>query len=159
MAFDPSSAKPAADDPDSGKLDEWLRENSPGVKSSARRAAAEGILAAFRGGAQSEDAMREILRHSAKVLPQAVRKGIRREWYRAAAATDGKKPTQDEFWAENGTKILNERFTGRGSWRAQAKKWLHGAAEHVQRTAGLRDDTPVLQALSKSLNATKEKAA
>ena len=154
MAFDPSTAKPI-DDPDAGGLEEWLRENSPGTKAADRRAAAQGLLAAFRGGAQTEEAMREVLRHSAKVMPGAVRKGIRREWYRAAAA-DRKKGGEADFWAKHGSRILNEKFIGRGSWRAQAKKWLRGATDHVQRAVGLRDDTPVLRAIAKALDATKE---
>src|SRR5574341_1452429 len=57
-----------------------------------------------------------------------------------------------EFWAVNGPRILQERFTGRGSWRAEAKQWIKEMIEHIKGTIGLRSDAPVLKALDELLN-------
>src|SRR5574341_1288472 len=57
-----------------------------------------------------------------------------------------------EFWAVNGPRILQERFTGRGSWRAETKQWIKEMIEHIKGTIGLRSDAPVLKALDELLN-------
>lgn len=57
-----------------------------------------------------------------------------------------------EFWAVNGARILHERFTGRGSWRAEARRWLKDMVEHIKGTVGLRSDAPILKALDEVLN-------
>jgi hypothetical protein len=64
-----------------------------------------------------------------------------------------------EFWAVNGPRILSERFTGRGSWRAQAKRWLREMVERVKGIVGLRSDAPVLKALDELLDAGKTSGA
>ena len=144
MAFDPSTAQPV-EALDGQALATWMSKASQGVKASYRVAAANRIVDAFKA-----DDFAGVLKHSEKVMPKAVRVGIRREWNRAQAAGDNSKP--DDYWAANAGRILNERFTGRGSWRAQAKNWLRGAADYVQKTAGLRSDSPALMALSKALD-------
>ena len=70
-----------------------------------------------------------------------------REWSRAKARGEA-KGTAGEFLAAQAPEILNGRFTGRGSWRAEAKKWLAGAAEHISRTAGVRADAQIHQHMS-----------
>jgi hypothetical protein len=60
-----------------------------------------------------------------------------------------------EFWAVNGARIMHERFTGRGSWRAQARQWLAEMFEHIKDTVGLRSDAPILKALNEMLNPEK----
>jgi hypothetical protein len=57
-----------------------------------------------------------------------------------------------EFWAVNAARILHERFTGRGSWRAQARQWLREMVEHVKGLVGVRSDAAVLKALDDVLN-------
>jgi hypothetical protein len=154
VTFDPSTATPASD-PDATSLAEWVRGNSPGVKAADRQAAAAGIVAAFKGGMQTEDTLKSVLASSVKVMPQAARKGVRREWYRAQAAakkSGGAVPALGDFWAAKAPTLLHEKFTGRGSWRAQAKGWLKGATAHVQSTVGLRADDPSLQAMNSLLD-------
>lgn len=60
-----------------------------------------------------------------------------------------------EFWAVNGARILHERFTGRGTWRAEARQWLKEMIEQVKNIVGLRSDAPVLKALEEALNPRK----
>jgi hypothetical protein len=50
---------------------------------------------------------------------------------------------------------MHERFTGRGSWRAQARQWLKEMFEHIKDTVGLRSDAPILKALNEMLNPEK----
>ena len=57
-----------------------------------------------------------------------------------------------EYWAVNGARILHERFTGRGSWRAQAKQWMKEMIEQVKGTAGIKSDAAILKALDEVLN-------
>lgn len=139
--FDPSTAKPLADT-DGPALAQWISKSSPGVKASYRESAATRIVNAFKS-----DDIAGVLQNSERVMPKSVRKGIHREWNRAKAqgATGG---TPGEFLAAKAPEILNGRFTGRGSWRAEAKKWLAGAAEHISRTAGVRGDAQIHQHLA-----------
>ena len=60
-----------------------------------------------------------------------------------------------EYWAVNGARIMHERFTGRGSWRAQARQWLREMIEHVKGTVGIRSDSPLLKTLNKMLDPQK----
>ena len=60
-----------------------------------------------------------------------------------------------EFWAENASEILHGRFSGRGSWRAEAKIWVKELIEHLKATVGLRSDAPILKALDEILNPAK----
>lgn len=64
-----------------------------------------------------------------------------------------------EYWAVNGARIMHERFTGRGSWRAQARQWLREMIEHVKETVGVRSDSPLLKALNEMLDAEKNTGA
>ena len=57
-----------------------------------------------------------------------------------------------EYWAVNGARILHERFTGRGSWRAQAKQWMKEMIEHVKGIAGIKSDAAILKALGEVLD-------
>ncbi|MDQ5977811.1 MAG: hypothetical protein QG602_783 [Verrucomicrobiota bacterium] len=57
-----------------------------------------------------------------------------------------------EYWAVNGARILHERFTGRGSWRAQAKQWMKEMIEQVKGTAGMPSESAILKALDEVLN-------
>jgi len=57
-----------------------------------------------------------------------------------------------EFWAVNGARIMHERFTGRGSWRAQAKQWMKEMIEKVKGIAGVESDAPILKALDEVLD-------
>lgn len=57
-----------------------------------------------------------------------------------------------EYWAVNGARILHERFTGRGSWRAQAKQWMKEMIEHVKGVAGIKSDAAILKALGEVLD-------
>ena len=57
-----------------------------------------------------------------------------------------------EYWAVNGARILHERFTGRGSWRAQAKQWMKEMIEQVKGTAGIKSDAAILKALGEVLD-------
>jgi len=57
-----------------------------------------------------------------------------------------------EYWAKNATRILSEKFNGRGSWRAEAVRWLKDLMEHIKGTIGLRSDAPILKALEAILN-------
>jgi len=57
-----------------------------------------------------------------------------------------------EYWAKNATRILQEKFNGRGSWRAEAVRWLKDLMEHIKGTIGLRSDAPVLKAIDAILN-------
>lgn len=131
-AFDPTTAKPYVD-PDSPALAEWITRASPGTKAAYRETAAQRIVNAFKA-----DDVAGVLMHAAKVMPAPVRKGIKR----AAAQAGAKSP--GEFFAANADKVLAGRFTGRGSWRAQAKQWLAGASDHIARVAGVRADAPIL---------------
>ena len=146
--FDPRTAAPAEDDAadaDSKAVEQWASTASPGVKPAARRAAVKGMTLAFRG-----NDIHGLLRHSIKIMPGAVRKGVEREWNRAVAKA-GKKQSLEDYWAENGTRMLNERFVGRGSWRAQAKAWLRSAIDNAHKTIGLRADSSVAQEINKAL--------
>ena len=146
--FDPSTAKPLADT-DGPALAQWITKSSPGVKASYRVSAADRIVSAFKA-----DDIAGVLLHSERVMPRSVRKGIHREWARAKARGEV-KGTPGEFLAAKAPEILNGRFTGRGSWRAEAKKWLAGAAEHISRTAGVRADAQIHQKLAATLVPTK----
>ena len=145
MAFDPNTAM-LADDPDAGALGKWMSTNARGASARTRKEAAEGIVAAFKGSAPPDDAVREILRASAKVLPQVARRGLRKAMGKGAAKTD-----EADFWADNAANILKEKFTGRGSWRASARKWLRQASMEAVRVAGVRADDHALAALEKVL--------
>jgi hypothetical protein len=59
-----------------------------------------------------------------------------------------------EFFAVHGSRILNERFQNRGSWRQQAKEWLRKLTAHMRDVLGIRADSPVLKALDDVLNPT-----
>jgi hypothetical protein len=84
------------------------------------------------------------------VLPQAARRGLRKAWYKAQAASKG-KIDEGDFWADNAAAILNEKATGRGSWRAGARKWLKQATGEAVRVAGVRADDPTLKAVENLL--------
>lgn len=150
MAFDESTAQ-LHDDDDSKALGAWMKANARGASARTRKEAADGIVAAFRGNALPEDAVKEILRSSAKVLPQAARRGLRKAWYRAQAARKTQAKSEDDFWAEQAHEVLGDRFTGRGSWRAGARKWLQQATAEAVRIAGVRADDPTLKAVEKLL--------
>ncbi|HRR35338.1 MAG TPA: hypothetical protein P5026_14665 [Kiritimatiellia bacterium] len=64
-----------------------------------------------------------------------------------------------EYWAVNGARIMHERFTGRGSWRAQARQWMREMIEHVKGTVGIRSDSPLLKALNEMLDPAKTTGA
>ena len=145
MAFDESTAQ-LHDDPDAGALGKWMLANAKGASARTRKEAAEGIVAAFKGNAMPEDAVREVLRASAKVLPQVARRGLRKAMGKGAA-----KANEADFWADNAAKIMGEKFTGRGSWRASARKWLKQATGEAVRVAGVRADDPTLKAVEKLL--------
>lgn len=150
MPFDETTAQ-LHDDPDAGTFGKWMLANARGASARTRKEAAEGIVAAFKGNAMPEDAVREILRSSHKVLPQAARRGLRKAWYKAQAADKSQKLDEAEFWADNAAKIMSEKFTGRGSWRASARKWLKQATAEAVRVAGVRADDPTLKAVEKLL--------
>lgn len=57
-----------------------------------------------------------------------------------------------EYWAVNGARILHERFTGRGSWRAQARQWMNEMVERVKSFAGMPSESAILKALDEVLN-------
>ncbi len=64
-----------------------------------------------------------------------------------------------EYWAVNGARIMHERFTGRGSWRAQARQWMREMIEHVKETVGVRSDSPLLKTLNELLDPAKTTGA
>ena len=64
-----------------------------------------------------------------------------------------------EYWAVNGARIMHERFTGRGSWRAQARQWMREMIEHVKGTVGIRSDSALLKALNQMLDPQQNKGA
>lgn len=142
--FNPETAV-LDNDPDADMLAKWIKGASPGTRESARKAAAEGIVAAFKSSAPADDVIREILHVSAGVLPRAARRGLRRAWYQAkrSQAVDD----VENYWAGNAKQILNEKFKGRGSWRAQTKGWLKGLTDHVNRSVGVREDDGALAGL------------
>ena len=57
-----------------------------------------------------------------------------------------------EYWAVNGARILHERFTGRGSWRSQARQWMNEMVERVKSFAGMPSESAILKALDEVLN-------
>lgn len=136
MSFDPTTAKPVIDR-DAPALAEWIVRASPGTKASYRETAAQRIVNAFKA-----DDVVGVLQHAERVMPKAVRKGLKR-----AAMQAGAKSAAEHF-AANAGEVLSGRFTGRGSWRAQAKKWLAEASDQMARTAGVRADAPILQQLN-----------
>lgn len=150
MPFDPTTAV-LADDPDAGSFGNWMKDNARSASARTRKEAADSIVAAFKGNAMPEDAVKEILRSSAGVLPQAARKGLRRAWYQAQAAKKTEARNEADFLAEHGPKVLHEKFTGRGSWRSSAKKWLRQATTEATRVVGVRADDPTLKAVEKLL--------
>lgn len=154
MPFDENTAT-LADDPDAGAFSKWMHANARGASARTRKEAADSIVAAFKGNALPEDAVREILRSSTKVLPQAARRGLRKAWYQAKAAKKTDAADEAAFFAEHAPKVLGEKFTGRGSWRAGARKWLRQATAEAVRVAGVRADDPVLKAVEKLLQEPK----
>jgi hypothetical protein len=60
-----------------------------------------------------------------------------------------------EFFAVNASRILHDRFAGRGTWRAKAVAWLRDFWQHARSVVGLRSDSPVLKALDEILNPEK----
>lgn len=64
-----------------------------------------------------------------------------------------------EYWAVNGARIMHERFTGRGSWRAQARQWMREMVEHVKGTVGVRSDSALLKALNEMLDPAETSGA
>ncbi len=71
------------------------------------------------------------------------------------AESDYQYVNPTEYWAVNGARIMHERFTGRGSWRAQARQWMREMIEHVKETVGVRSDSPLLKALNEMLDPEK----
>lgn len=63
------------------------------------------------------------------------------------------------YWAVNGARIMHERFTGRGSWRAQARQWMREMTEHVKGTVGIRSDSPLLKTLNEMLDPAETSGA
>ena len=147
--FDPTGASLVAD-PDTVALATHISGVTGGVSASRAMDAADHIVAAFKGGQDPESAVHQILWSSMPVMPFEVRKGIRRAYYQQVAGAKPNSPQPDpaQFWADNAKQILAGKFSGRGSWRAQAKNWLANIANHVQRTAGVRSDDPVYQSLT-----------
>lgn len=75
------------------------------------------------------------------------------------AESDYQYVNPTEYWAVNGARIMHERFTGRGSWRAQARQWMREMIEHVKETVGVRSDSPLLKALNEMLDPKKNTGA
>lgn len=71
------------------------------------------------------------------------------------AESDYQYVNPTEYWAVNGARIMHERFTGRGSWRAQARQWMREMIEHVKGTVGIRSDSALLKALNEMLDPEK----
>ena len=165
----------------------------PGSPAKGSYDSATRIVELFQGNDNPETAMREILHHSERMMPDAVQQGIYRAWERAVKAEmegasperraamealnkvssndmtaldsvkrafkDGVLKKEDyqyvnptKYWAVNGARIMHERFTGRGSWRAQARQWMREMVEHVKGTVGIRSDSPLLKALNEVLD-------
>ncbi|MEY4377698.1 MAG: Erwinia phage PEp14, partial [Pseudomonadota bacterium] len=81
-------------------------------------------------------------------VKDAFRKGVLK-------AEDYQYVNPTEYWAVNGARIMHERFTGRGSWRAQARQWMREMIEHVKGTVGVRSDSALLKALNEMLDPEK----
>lgn len=75
------------------------------------------------------------------------------------AESDYQYVNPTEYWAVNGARIMHERFTGRGSWRAQARQWMREMIEHVKETVGVRSDSALLKALNEMLDPKKNTGA
>lgn len=205
-------------DPDGVDLAMWAIDKNPAIAerlSVSVRASPEGVKALgdynpaseivriFKDHANAQTAAHEIMHHTERMMPSAVREGIRKEWTKAyAKALAATKPgsvqrqvMQDflpmmagdakarervlkafqggildknthyqltnpsEFWAVNAARILHERFTGRGSWRAQARQWLKEMVEKVKGLVGLRSDAAVLKALGNVLDPAQNTGA
>lgn len=58
-----------------------------------------------------------------------------------------------EFWAVNASRLLSERYAGRGSWRKEAVQWVKEMVQHAKSVIGLRSDSPILKALDQVTNA------
>ena len=52
-----------------------------------------------------------------------------------------------EFWAVNGTRILNDRRMAQQSWVKRARQWLKEMIERAKSLFGLRSDAPVIRGL------------
>jgi hypothetical protein len=121
------------------------REWKFAVEVAMRKAGAEQ-RAVFR---DLQDAMNKGDHKALERVQDAVKTGVldANEMYQLVNPT--------EFWAVNGARILHERFTGRGTWRAEARQWLKEMIEQVKQIVGLRSDAPVLKALDEVLNPRK----
>lgn len=118
-------------------------------------AAEQRIVQIFRERADDAGAARDVLRHSEPLMPDPVRRGIARAWKRSK----GKHADPGAFWGAEGPRVLHERFTGRGSWRAQGRQWLRGMVDHVASTVGTRADAPLMAALDGVLDPNSSKAS
>ncbi len=53
-----------------------------------------------------------------------------------------------EFWAVNGSRILQKQFEAKDSWISRAGQWLNKFVQKVKSALGLKSDNAVLKALS-----------
>lgn len=127
----------------------------PEVQQGIRRSWERALKAEMEGASPEKRAAFEALQRAAggdaealATVKQAFKDGVLvKDHYQLTNPT--------EFWAVNGARILHERFTGRGSWRAEAIRWLKDMVEHVKGSVGLRSDSPILKALEEVLDATR----
>jgi hypothetical protein len=54
-----------------------------------------------------------------------------------------------EFWAENATRLLSDRYAARGSVWGRVKNWMREAMQHIRGALGLQSDAPVLKAMNR----------
>ena len=57
-----------------------------------------------------------------------------------------------EFWAVNGTRILEQRFEAKNSWEKRAMQWMKEFAQKIKDLLGLKSDNAVLKAFESVAN-------
>jgi hypothetical protein len=117
---------------------ERARDDAMAKATPEQRTALEDMRKAARGDTEAQTRVRQVVKDEV-IDPN--------EFYQYVDPS--------EFWAVNGARIMHERFTGRGSWRAQARQWLTEMFAHIKDTVGLRSDAPILKALNDMLNPEK----
>ena len=110
----------------------WVRAHKKA--SPQRQQALEDMLAASLG---NEDAETRVM--------QAARDG------HINIAEDYQLLSPSEFWAENGSRILSNRFDAQGSWIQRAIQFFKELYERAKGAFGLPSDAPVLRALREAM--------
>lgn len=64
-----------------------------------------------------------------------------------------------EYWAVNGSRIMNDRYASQHSWAARAKQWMNEMVQKAKGLLGVPSDSPILAGLHAVINGNGENVA